>query len=326
MDILRVIVATGSGPQATDFTGPGQQDAAEFLQALLACLREEVDLRGKLLLRKLFESRVLETRTCCLQHVYDCPPREKRLSTYPDLVSIPVSGCRSLVRCLAIFHGMTHGLVSLRCGAGACPSEDAEFSSRYCGELPGAMMFQLKRTVPDSQATPGTMKKLGHKVKIPARIRPQPGGPVYILTGALNQLGEEANTGHYVSITRDLEHGHFILADDHRPLRKMTDKEVSRFLTTSYMFVYCREDHLQGTSGWLEEEVVAVVGSEEEEEAEVVGEEEEGHIDCGPCSSPPGNGNIPDTDCQPQVVSICSEMSASVVKQSNVPHVHVDKI
>ena len=258
-----------------------------------------MELRSKLLLNKLFQVKVRETRTCCDSYLHGCPPRIS-LRAPLDVIPLPVQGSMSLQLSVDMYHGLGGGgIVTVNCNTRGCHSRDAEFSSEFHGEPPRALIFQLQRAVPDSQAQPGTLVKLGHSIKVPGKYQPKAGGPYYVLTGALNQLGEEANTGHYVTLTRDLEDGSFILGNDANPLKKMTEEEVLRYLTTSYMFIYCREDYRQDTRGRLGEE--AVLGDRRREEVVVVEEEGEGEsLACSP--QPSDCGNLSEQCPHPQVM------------------------
>ncbi len=202
MEALRLIVATGSG-HPTDFTGSRQQDAAEFIQAMMDCMKGELVLRSRLQLKQLFETTVREEKTCVSSHLNDCPTRTN-FAYHPALLSLPVKDSATLAQSMGMFLGQGVGeTVSVTCGAGAGDREEADICSSF-HKLPLALVLQLKITVPNPQA--GALPlKLGHSIRVPVTYRPKAGGPQYILTGALQQLGEEANTGHYVSFTRDVK-------------------------------------------------------------------------------------------------------------------------
>ena len=73
-------------------------------------------------------------------------------------------------------------------------------------------------------------------------------GDWYILTGILKQKGEEANSGHYVVLTKNFLDNNvkFIHSNDHTPLVvSRSFEEVSYNLNCSYIFMYTHEDFVQ---------------------------------------------------------------------------------
>ena len=73
-----------------------------------------------------------------------------------------------------------------------------------------------------------------------------------MLTGVLQQKGEEATSGHYVTITRNIKDNLFILANDDAPLETRTITEVTDDINCSYMFMYSREECEQEAGGRLQ--------------------------------------------------------------------------
>ena len=248
VEALRVFAATGATHTNTDFTNSEQHDAAEFLETMMDCLKNELTTSSQLNLEELFKTIIKEERNCILKHIYECEKKETSVS-HPYMLSLPVQNSKSLAQSMAMFLG--EETINVTCGNGHCNSEQAELTSSLY-KMPLALVIQLKRSVPNPQI-PNTMMKLKNQIRVPARYLFKPGYPQYILTGALVQIGEEAGSGHYVSLTHDVEQDCFILADDDKPLRWLTRDEFRRKIGYSYMLIYCREDYKE--QGWKPEAV-----------------------------------------------------------------------
>ena len=175
----------------------------------------------------------------------------------PKLLELPLQQSRSLQQCMAMFLGQTEEQTIPRtCGVGACQSNEATLYSKL-GNMPEVLILQLMRSVPNPRAgrpMEPEVIKLGHAITVPVHYQPKARGPVYHLTGALNQLSEGADSGHYVSILRDVSTGTFIFSDDDLPPVEMTSRQVDYALGRSYMFIYSREDRMPrsgATHDWV---------------------------------------------------------------------------
>ena len=85
-------------------------------------------------------------------------------------------------------------IIEVTCGHGDCQSNESKMSSTF-QNLPHALIIQLNRTVPNPRCQTEIMK-LTNQIDIPIEYRPKSTGPLYILTGALQQICEEATPGH----------------------------------------------------------------------------------------------------------------------------------
>ena len=155
------------------------------------------------------------------------------------VLPVEARGSRSLKQSVGKMLGQGVGrTVTVDCGQ--CEAKEAD----QCGSfrMTGLAMFvQLGRTI-SSDHDPTVAVKLGHNISVPLRFQPKPLGPKYVLTGAAQQLGEEAVSGHYVCVIRDIKSGVFTFANDDRDLTQLTEEEAERFLQKSYLLAYCRED------------------------------------------------------------------------------------
>ena len=73
-----------------------------------------------------------------------------------------------------------------------------------------------------------------------------------MLTGVLQQKGEEAISGHYVTFTKNIMDNNFILGNDDAPLETRTSAQVSDDINCSYMFMYAHQDCEQEAGGSLQ--------------------------------------------------------------------------
>merc|ERR1711895_393594 len=72
-------------------------------------------------------------------------------------------------------------------------------------------------------------------------------GDWYILTGILQQKGEEATSGHYITFTRNIldKNVNFIISNDDAPQLIRPFHDVSHDIKCSYMFIYTPEEFVQ---------------------------------------------------------------------------------
>ena len=72
-------------------------------------------------------------------------------------------------------------------------------------------------------------------------------GDWYMLTGILQQKGEEATSGHYITFTRNIldKNVNFIISNDDAPQLIRPFHDVSHDIKCSYMFIYTPEEFVQ---------------------------------------------------------------------------------
>ena len=80
-------------------------------------------------------------------------------------------------------------------------------------------------------------------------------GDWYMLTGILQQKGEEATSGHYITFTRNIldKNVNFIQSNDDAPLVRRPFQEVSHDINCSYMFIYTPEEFVQEARSMITE-------------------------------------------------------------------------
>ena len=231
-----------SNRHRTDFTRSGQECPAEFFEALIYCLKNEL-VPNSNLLGLLLMTTVLEERRCSNAEVNSCPPIPT-IHPHTCLLPLPVRGSlmqlsHSIFDSLDIFLNGNTGVIHVDCRAGTCRCKTATVTSKL-QKMPVVLIVQLMRSVYDPRADRGV--KLGHRVHIPLRFQPKEGGPFYTLTGAVNQWGMEAKSGHCVAFMRNVKDDTFTFADDDNHLRtELSYQQCERQLEGGYLFAYSRE-------------------------------------------------------------------------------------
>jgi len=234
-----------SNRHRTDFTGSGQQCPAEFFEGLVECLKNELQPNSNLL-SLLLMTTVIEERRCCYAEVNSCPPIPT-IHPHPFLLPLPVRGSlmqlsNSIFESLDIFLNGNTGVIDVECRAGTCRCKTATVTSRL-QKMPVVLIVQLMRSVYDPRAKRGV--KLGHRVHVPLQLQPKDGGPFYTLTGAVNQWGFEARSGHCVSFMRNVKDGTFTFANDDKDLLTgFSYEDCQRQLESGYLFAYSRESEV----------------------------------------------------------------------------------
>ena len=227
------------GLMSIKFRGSQQQDAAEFMQDLLEHISQEVTTIYKAHFKKLFYTITKEERNCVLAHRNECPIKYSNQTH--SILAVPVLNSNTLHKSMSMFlgHEVTE-TIEARCGYMDCQSKEAELFTKF-ENLPTALIIQLKRTVPNPRCQTQLMK-LNNPITIPLQYKPWSTGPCYILTGAIQQKGNETTSGHYISLTWNKEQRLFTLADDDLPLMNKTQEDANEYLERSYMFMYaCQE-------------------------------------------------------------------------------------
>merc|ERR1712240_462332 len=79
----------------TDFRRPRQQDAAEFITALLTYLYDTAQESEKHLFTMLFETQVEKKRTCTLSNINGCQTLNE-IEIIPPIMALPIKNCTSL--------------------------------------------------------------------------------------------------------------------------------------------------------------------------------------------------------------------------------------
>ena len=194
----------------------------------------------------MLETKTIQERNCILAYRNNCPI--KTTSETHTILALPVLNSRNLQQSMSLFLGQGVGeTIKVRCGHTGCQRNEAEISTTI-QNLPLALIIQLKRTVPNPRCQT-QMMKLNNKIDIPIIYKPKSTGPSYILTGALQQKGKEAGSGHYVSFTWNIKHKYFTLADDDHNLMTQSFERANHSLKGSYMFIYtCQEGEEEANS------------------------------------------------------------------------------
>ena len=141
------------------FTTQQQQDAGEFMTALLSCLYNGIQEREKQLFIKLFQTTVDKDRTCTLSHLYGCQTI-KNIEKI-NIITLPLKNSTSLLQSLSMLNKVGE-TIEVDCTTDGCPSTNAELNSKLT-DLPRAFILQLNRTYMDKYGNP---KKDSHPIKV----------------------------------------------------------------------------------------------------------------------------------------------------------------
>ena len=223
-----------------------QMDAAEFLTTLLDCLENGIQDTEKELFTKLFETHLYKERICNLSYINGC--NTVKDTDKCQILALPIENSTSLKQSMSMFNGKSE-TVEVNC-ENACQSTNAKEITKL-KQIAGALIIQLKRTYMDRNTN---IKKNGAPIKIPLRFQPVNSGKWYMLTGILQQKGEEATSGHYVTYTRYIsdKNVNFIYSNDDAPLVTKTYQEVIHDINCSYIFMYTPEKCVQEGQNMLQ--------------------------------------------------------------------------
>ena len=222
-----------------NFSAPQQQDAAEFITALLNCLYKSVQETEKQLFTDLFETQAEKKRTCTLSKTNFCQT-VNNIDKY-KIIALPIENSTSLEQCMTAFNGISETIL-VDC-SNNCPSTNAEEITEL-KKIAKVLIVQFNRAYIDRF---GNIKKNGCPVDIPLRFQPMHSGDWYKLTGIIQQKGEEATSGHYVTLTRNIldNNMNFILSNDDAPLVTRGFEDVAQDIKCSYIFIYTPEEFVQ---------------------------------------------------------------------------------
>merc|ERR1712177_1362 len=158
----------------------------------------------------------------------------------PPIIALPIENCTSLEQCMTIYHGRSEK-IEVNC-RNICESTSAEQTTNF-KKIARVLIVQFKRTYFHN----GKLKKNGCPLDIPLRFQPMHSGDWYMLTGILQQKGEEATSGHYITFTRNIldKNVNFIISNDDAPQLIRPFQDVSHDIKCSYMFIYTPEEFVQ---------------------------------------------------------------------------------
>ena len=141
---------------------------------------------------------------------------------------------------MTIYHGRSEK-IEVNC-RNICESTSAEQTNNL-KKMARVLIVQFKRTYFHN----GKIKKNGCPLDIPLRFQPMHSGDWYMLTGILQQKGEEATSGHYITFTRNIldKNVNFIISNDDAPQLIRPFHDVSHDIKCSYMFIYTPEEFVQ---------------------------------------------------------------------------------
>ena len=229
-----------------DFAGNRQQDAPQFLEALLNLMAGQLDNRSKVRQQSLMEPTLMwET---------SCPTVGNECGTTTNyqqdkMLIVPVEDCNTLRECMAKL--LMEENIQRQNACETCGAMEVERVGSI-HSVSEVLIIQLKRMLhnPVDEDNP---IKLGHRVTVPMEYRPKAGQPPYILTGAVEHVGNDARSGHYQCITRDVRRNCYYLISDTQVTQLTSEEEAMKHINLSYLLIFCREDCLQqqlvGTAG-----------------------------------------------------------------------------
>ena len=274
IEAILKIVSRNNDPN-TDFRRQRQQDAAEFITTLLTHLYDTVQESEKRQFTMLFETQVENKRTCTLSNLNGCQTVNE-IEIIPPIIALPIENCTSLEQCMTIYHGRSEK-IEVNC-RNICESTSAEQTNNL-KKIARVLIVQFKRTYFHN----GKLKKNGCPLDIPLRFQPMHSGDWYMLTGILQQKGEEATSGHYITFTRNIldKNVNFIISNDDAPQLIRPFHDVSHDIKCSYMFIYTPEEFVQEAITMITDTTIEDPRSparkknrqEEEQEEELTSEE-----------------------------------------------------
>ena len=275
IEAILKIVSRNNDPN-TDFRRQRQQDAAEFITTLLTHLYDTVQESEKRQFTMLFETQVENKRTCTLSNLNGCQTVNE-IEIIPPIITLPMN-CTSLEQSMTIDYGRSEK-IEVNC-RNICESTSAEQTNNL-KKMARVLIVQFKRTYFHN----GKIKKNGCPLDIPLRFQPMHSGDWYMLTGILQQKGEEATSGHYITFTRNIldKNVNFIISNDDAPQVIRPFQDVSHDIKCSYMFIYTPEESVQEAITMITDTTIEDPRSparkknrqEEEQEEELTCEEED---------------------------------------------------
>ena len=239
IEAILKIVSRNNDPN-TDFRRQRQQDAAEFITTLLDHLYDTVQESEKRQFTMLFETQVENKRTCTLSNLNGCQTVNE-IEIIPPIITLPMN-CTSLEQSMTIDYGRSEK-IEVNCrNTVNCRNMSAEQITNF-KKIARVLIVQFKRTYFHN----GKLKKNGCPLDIPLRFQPMHSGDWYMLTGILQQKGEEATSGHYITFTRNIldKNVNFIISNDDAPQLIRPFQDVSDDIKCSYMFIYTPEEFVQ---------------------------------------------------------------------------------
>jgi len=276
IEAILKIVSRNNDPN-TDFRRQRQQDAAEFITTLLDHLKDTVQESEKRQFTMLFETQVENKRTCTLSNLNGCQTVNE-IEIIPPIIALPIENCTSLEQSMTIDYGRSEK-IEVNC-RNICESTSAEQTNNL-KKIARVLIVQFKRTYFHN----GKIKKNGCPLDIPLRFQPMHSGDWYMLTGILQQKGEEATSGHYITFTRNIldKNVNFIISNDDAPQLIRPFQDVSHDIKCSYMFIYTPEEFVQEAITMITDTTIEDPRSparkknrqEEEQEEELTCEEED---------------------------------------------------
>ena len=238
IEAILKIVSRNNDPN-TDFRRQRQQDAAEFITTLLDHLKDTVQESEKRQFTMLFETQVENKRTCTLSNLNGCQTVNE-IEIIPPIIALSIENCTSLEQSMTIDYGRSEK-IEVNC-RNICESTSAEQTKTF-KKIARVLIVQFKRTYFHN----GKLKKNGCPLDIPLRFQPMHSGDWYMLTGILQQKGEEATSGHYITFTRNIldKNVNFIISNDDAPQLIRPFQDVSHDIKCSYLFIYTPEESVQ---------------------------------------------------------------------------------
>ena len=238
IEAILKIVSRNNDPN-TDFRRQRQQDAAEFITTLLDHLKDTVQESEKRQFTMLFETQVENKRTCTLSNLNGCQTVNE-IEIIPPIIALSIENCTSLEQSMTIDYGRSEK-IEVNC-RNICESTSAEQTKTF-KKIARVLIVQFKRTYFHN----GKLKKNGCPLDIPLRFQPMHSGDSYMLTGILQQKGQEATSGHYITFTRNIldKNVNFIISNDDAPQLIRPFQDVSHDIKCSYMFIYTPEEFVQ---------------------------------------------------------------------------------
>ena len=243
-DVLRDMVGRES-TNREDFAGTRQQDAPQFLGALLNLMAGQLEPRSNVRLQTMMEPTLL-CESSCPAEGNECGIN--RNFVQEKMLIVPVENCKTLHECvtkLLMEEEIQRQKACQGCGSTVVKRKGSIYS------VPEVLIIQLKRMLHNPLDVDHPIK-LAHRVTVPNEYQPITGGPLYILTGALLHQGMSGGSGHYVCITKDVRRDAYYLIND-ETVTQLSSMEAMDHINHSYLLIFCQKDCLEkqlvGTGG-----------------------------------------------------------------------------
>ena len=236
-EVIRLVAIDSRGDNddreghGEDYDDGEQHDPALYLNALIVCLRNELMPISVQQLDEMFCTSMTEELRCTDSLL--CPATINPIE-YSAPLPLPALNSISVENSCQIFLQTEQRVRTCR----ACLGTNAHVEKKLA-QLPRVLVIQLTRFQIRNKRE---LVKLKHRIRTAYKLQPQPGGPVYELTGVVVHKGEEAISGHYVSFTRRPNSSQLVIGDDNAEPRLPASHQEQELLHHAFLLFYERKD------------------------------------------------------------------------------------